>query len=44
MLKSRDGDHFGISMQTGRQLVSPTHSAIKDHIEVGRNMRAFKCK
>ena len=46
-LRSRAGDHFGISMRTGRLLVSPTYSAIRDHIEIcgtGRNLRDFKCK
>ena len=46
-LRSRAGDHFGISMRTGRLLASPTHSAIRDHIEIcgtGRNLRDFKCK
>ena len=46
-LRSRAGDHFGISMRTGRLLASPTHSAIREHIEIfgtGRNLRDFKCK
>ena len=46
-LRSSVGDHFGISKQTGRLLVRPTHSAVRDHIEIfgtGRNLRDFKCK
>ena len=44
-LRSRVGDHFGISMRTGRLLVSPTQSTIRDHLEVcggGRNIVDFK--
>ena len=44
-LRSRAGDHFGISMRTGRLLVSPTQSAIRDHLEecnTGRNIEDFK--
>ena len=44
-LRSRAGDHFGISMRTGRLLVSPTQSAIRDHLEdcgAGRNIEDFK--
>ena len=45
-LRSRAGDHFGISMRTGRLLASPTQSAIRDHIEncgTGKNLSNFKC-
>ena len=40
-------DHFGMSLGTGRLLVSPTHSAVRDHIKIcgtGKNLRDFKCK
>ena len=45
-LRSRVGDHFGISMRTGRLLVSPTQSAIREHLDNcggGRHIEDFKC-
>ena len=45
-LRTRVGDHFGISVRTGVLLAKPTQSAIRDHVELcgsSRSVNNFKC-
>ena len=45
-LKTRVGDHFGVSPRTGCLLARPTQSAIRDHVEIcdsGKSIKDFKC-
>ena len=39
-LKTRSGEHFGISARTGNLLARPTRSAIRNHIEICGSSRS----
>ena len=39
-LRTRVGDHFGVSVRTGSLLARPTQSAIRDHTEVCHSSRS----